>query len=70
MTELMAIVFAVLGVGVVLVISGTFRKNRWGINLEPVNCPVVKNRSHEFACRYRCLRHYGVAPHANDAVAR
>jgi hypothetical protein len=39
MTELMAIMSAVLGVGVVLVVSGTVRRNRWGINLESVNCP-------------------------------
>jgi hypothetical protein len=41
MTKLVAI-FSVLGVGVVLVIYGTIRNNRWGINLEPANCPRCK----------------------------
>jgi hypothetical protein len=35
-------VVAALGVGLILVIVGTIRKNRWGINLEAVNCPHCK----------------------------
>ncbi len=38
----LAVIFLLLGVGLVLVIYGTIRKNRWGINLEPVNCPRCK----------------------------
>ena len=32
MTELI-VIFSVLGVSLILVIYGTFRKNRWGINI-------------------------------------
>jgi hypothetical protein len=35
-------VVAALGGGLILVIVGTIRKNRWGINLEAVNCPHCK----------------------------
>ena len=41
MAEL-AVILSVLGLGMVLVIYGTVQKNRWGINLEPVNCPRCK----------------------------
>lgn len=37
-----AIVVGVLGVGIGLVAWGTVTKNRWGINLEPNNCPRCK----------------------------
>jgi hypothetical protein len=30
---------AVLGILFGLVVYGTFAKNRWGINLDPVSCP-------------------------------
>jgi hypothetical protein len=39
MGELLIVTFSILGIGLVLVILGTIRKNRWGINLETVNCP-------------------------------
>ena len=38
-----AVLFAIAGallLGLVLVAVGTVRKNRWGINQEPVNCPA------------------------------
>lgn len=38
MGELLIITFSILGLGLVLVILGTIRKTRWGINLESVNC--------------------------------
>jgi len=31
--------FAVFGIGMVLVVYGTFAKNRWGMNFNPVPCP-------------------------------
>jgi hypothetical protein len=34
--------FAVLNLGVLIVVFGTLAKNRWGINLEPVSCPRCK----------------------------
>lgn len=34
------IIFAVLLIGLLLVAYGTVAKNRWGINLQPVNCPA------------------------------
>jgi len=37
-TAFVATIF-VLSIGIVLVVYGTVTKNRWGINLEPVNCP-------------------------------
>jgi hypothetical protein len=40
--RVLAIVFSLLGVELVLVIYGTIRKNRWGINLEAVSCPRCK----------------------------
>jgi hypothetical protein len=33
------VIFGLLGIGMVLVITGTIAKNRWGINLDPVSCP-------------------------------
>jgi hypothetical protein len=36
---LLAVIFAVLAIGAVLVIHGTLAKNRWGINFESVACP-------------------------------
>lgn len=32
-------IFAILAVGCVLVIAGTFRKNKWGINTARITCP-------------------------------
>lgn len=29
----------VLAIGAVLVVYGTIKKNRWGINLRPISCP-------------------------------
>lgn len=37
--RVLAILIALLTVGLVLVAYGTIRKNKWGINLNPVNCP-------------------------------
>jgi hypothetical protein len=34
------VTMSVLLLGVLLVAFGTLTKNRWGINLEPVNCPA------------------------------
>jgi len=39
---MLIVVLSLLGVGSVLVIFGTVTKNRWGINLEQVNCPRCK----------------------------
>ena len=36
------ILFALTGLGVLVVLYGTVVKNRWGINLEPVSCPRCK----------------------------
>jgi hypothetical protein len=36
---LFAILFGLLGIGMVLVIYGTITKNRWGINTDQVFCP-------------------------------
>jgi hypothetical protein len=42
--RVMNVVFVVVGsvvlLGTLLVAVGTVRKNGWGINLEPVNCPA------------------------------
>lgn len=38
------IVFGLLGIGLVMVIYGTVAKNRWGINVDPVSCPLCKTR--------------------------
>jgi hypothetical protein len=40
--RVLAVIFSLLGVGLVLVTYGTAQKNRWGINLEAVNCPRCK----------------------------
>jgi DNA-directed RNA polymerase subunit RPC12/RpoP len=39
MNVVFVIVTSVVLLGCLLVAVGTIRKNRWGINLEPVNCP-------------------------------
>jgi hypothetical protein len=33
------VIFAVLAVGLALVIYGTLVKNKWGVNLDSVSCP-------------------------------
>lgn len=39
---LLVMMLGFLSVGIVLVAYGTFAKNRWGINLQPVSCPRCK----------------------------
>jgi ribosomal protein S27AE len=39
MVMLLLIMFSVFTVMFGLVVFGTFAKNRWGINLEPIRCP-------------------------------
>jgi hypothetical protein len=39
MTIALAVIFGLLGLGMVLVVHGTIAKTRWGINLTPVSCP-------------------------------
>ncbi len=39
---LLLIIFGLLSAGILLVAYGTFAKNRWGINLQPVSCPRCK----------------------------
>ena len=63
------IIFSVLGVGLVLVIYGTIRKNRWGINLEPVNCPRCQRPYHRFASQDHSGRLYGEAARVKIADA-
>lgn len=38
----LVLIFGVLGVGMAFVIYGTFAKNKWGINLDPILCPSCK----------------------------
>jgi|SRR5579864_863988 len=40
MTIVFIVTMSVLVLGILLVAFGTATKNRWGINLEPVNCPA------------------------------
>jgi len=40
--RMFAVICVVLVIGAVLVVGGTIRKNRWGINLEQVDCPRCK----------------------------
>jgi hypothetical protein len=40
MNVVFIVVASVLLLGILLVAIGTVRKNGWGINLEPVNCPA------------------------------
>jgi hypothetical protein len=40
MNVVFVVVVSVLFLGILLVAIGTVTKNRWGINLEPVNCPT------------------------------
>jgi hypothetical protein len=40
MNVVFIVVASVVLLGILLVAVGTVRKNRWGINLEPVNCPA------------------------------
>ena len=40
MNVVFVVTISVLVVGILLVAFGTVTKNRWGINLEPVNCPA------------------------------
>ena len=37
--RILTVLLPILAVGLVLVIYGTVRKNTWGVNLKPVNCP-------------------------------
>lgn len=37
--RLLIVLLSILAGGLVLVIFGTVRKNAWGVNLNPVNCP-------------------------------
>ena len=37
--DLLCVIFGILGLGMLLVISGTLTKNRWGINVESPRCP-------------------------------
>lgn len=39
MTVLFAATMTIVLVGLMLVVYGTFARNRWGINLHQVNCP-------------------------------
>jgi hypothetical protein len=40
MNVVFLVTVSVLLIGVLLVAFGTVTKNRWGVNLEPVNCPA------------------------------
>jgi hypothetical protein len=40
MNVVFVITMSVLLVGIMLVACGTVTKNRWGVNVEPVNCPA------------------------------
>ena len=40
MNMVFIVTMSVLVLGILLVAFGTVTKNRWGINLEPVNCPA------------------------------
>jgi len=42
---ILAVEASVLLVGILLVAYGTVTKNRWGVNLEAVNCPLAVHRS-------------------------
>lgn len=39
MNVLILLAFTGLAIGFVLVVVGTMRKNRWGVNIEPLACP-------------------------------
>lgn len=40
MNVVFVVVASVVVLGILLVSVGTVRRNRWGINFEPVNCPA------------------------------
>ena len=40
MNVIFIVIFSVLFLGLLLVVFGTVTKNRWGVNLRPVDCPV------------------------------
>jgi hypothetical protein len=63
------IVFAVLCAGVSLVIYGTFAKNRWGINVNPIrHCPHCGESFQRLEHRTLFARHYGEAAPVRDAA--
>ena len=43
LTILVLLLFAIFSLGSVLVVLGTFRKNRWGINTAQLTCPNCGN---------------------------
>jgi hypothetical protein len=43
LTILVLLLFAIFSLGCVLVVLGTFRKNRWGINTAQLTCPNCGN---------------------------
>jgi hypothetical protein len=56
--------------GLILVIVGTIRKNRWGINLEAVNCPHCEQLMSQVRKPRSMSQSSGAAERANDAVVR
>ena len=66
---LFAATMTVVLVGLVLVVYGTFARNRWGINFHQVNCPHCSAPSRKSVSRNHAIKDSGVDGIARSVVA-